>query len=57
VLVKIRAGGTSKPGFYTARAIIENYQAWKVNGLKYPISLLLKPFSKIMQFVNKRKTL
>ena len=53
VLVKMRAGGTSKPGFYTAKAVLENYRAWKVNGLGYPITLLLKPFSKIMQFVNK----
>jgi len=52
VLVKMRAGGTSKPGSYTARAVIENYQAWKVNGLKYPITLLLKPFSKIPQFLK-----
>jgi len=53
VLVKMRAGGTSKPGFFTAKAVLENYRAWKVNGLRYPITLLLKPFSKIMQFVNK----
>ena len=53
VLVKMRAGGTSKPGFYTAKAVLENYRAWKVNGLRYPFTLLLKPLSKIMQFVNK----
>ncbi len=50
VLVKMRMGGTSKPGMYTLGAIRENYQAWKFNGLKYPITLLLKPFSKIPQF-------
>jgi glycosyltransferase involved in cell wall biosynthesis len=50
VLVKMRAGGTSKPGLYTVRAIIENYRAWKVNGLHYPITVLLKPFAKIYQF-------
>jgi hypothetical protein len=57
VLVKMRMGGTSKPGMYTLGAIKKNYQAWKVNGLKYPITLLLKPFSKIMQFVNKGNNL
>ena len=50
-------GGTSNPGIYTVKAIIENYRAWKVNGLKYPITLLLKPLSKIMQFVNKGNNL
>jgi len=50
VLVKMRVGGTSRPGLYTVRAIIENYRAWKVNGLHYPITVLLKPFSKLVQF-------
>ncbi len=50
VLVKMRMGGTSKPGMYTLGAIRENYRAWKVNGLKYPITILLKPLSKIPQF-------
>lgn len=50
VLVKMRTGGTSRPGMYTLRSISENYRAWKVNGLKYPITLLLKPLSKLMQF-------
>ena len=53
VLVKMRVGGTSRPGLYTVRAIIENYRAWKVNGLHYPITILLKPFSKINQFIKK----
>jgi len=53
VLVKMRTGGTSNPGSYTAKAVLENRRAWKVNGLKYPVTLLLKPFSKILQFVNK----
>jgi len=57
VLVKMRMGGTSKPGMYTLGAIRENYRAWKVNGLKYPITHLLKPFSKIVQFVNKGNNL
>lgn len=53
VLVKMRSGGTSNPGVYTIKAIIENYRAWKVNELNYPITLLLKPFSKVIQFVKK----
>ncbi len=53
VLVKMRVGGTSRPGLYTVRAMIENYRAWKVNGLHYPITVLLKPFSKINQFLYK----
>ena len=36
VLVKMRTGGTSRPGMYTLRSVIENYRAWKVNGLSYP---------------------
>jgi len=50
VLVKMRMGGTSKPGMYTIGAIKENYNAWKINGLKYPATVLLKPLSKIPQF-------
>ena len=50
VLVKMRAGGTSTPGLYTVRAIMENYRSWKVNGLGYPIMVLIKPLSKIFQF-------
>jgi glycosyltransferase involved in cell wall biosynthesis len=34
---------------YTSKIV----RAWKVNGLKYPFTLLLKAFSKIMQFMNK----
>ena len=52
-MVKMRAGGTSRPGFYTIRAMIENYRAWKVNGLRYPIAVLRKPFSKLTQFIKK----
>jgi hypothetical protein len=50
VLVKMRVGGTSRPGMYTLRSVIENYRAWKVNGLSYPPTMLLKPFSKIFQY-------
>jgi glycosyltransferase len=60
VLVKMRAGGTSpprgrragRPGMYTIKSVIENYRAWKVNGLSYPPTMLLKPFSKISQFLR-----
>jgi glycosyltransferase involved in cell wall biosynthesis len=55
VLVKMRTKGTSKPGMYTLKAIIENYRSWKVNELYYPIALLLKPFSKIPQFFMRDK--
>ena len=51
VLVKMRTGGTSRPGLYTIRALVENYQAWKVNGLRYPVTVFLKPFLKIRQFL------
>ena len=51
VLVKMRAGGTSRPGLYTVRAIRENYRAWRVNGLHYPITVFLKPFLKIRQVI------
>lgn len=54
VLVKMRVGGISKPGKYTLGAIKENYLAWKVNSLDYPITLLFKPISKIKQFLIKR---
>lgn len=53
VLVKMRDRGTSKPGLYTLKAIIENYRSWKVNDLYYPKTLLLKPLSKITQFLKR----
>ncbi|MEW6003433.1 MAG: glycosyltransferase family 2 protein [Bacillota bacterium] len=55
ILVKMRTKGISKPGLYTLKAIIENYRSWKVNKLYYPITLLLKPFSKIPQFFMRDK--
>ncbi len=54
VLVKMRAGGTSRPGMYTIKSVIENYRAWKVNGLPYPVTVLQKPFAKISQFFHGR---
>jgi len=52
VLVKMRSGGTSKPGSYTIKSVKENYKAWNVNGLNYPFTLLLKPYLKIFQFIK-----
>ncbi len=49
----MRTGGTSTPGVYTVKAIIENYRAWKVNGLNpTPITFVLKPLSKVFQYVK-----
>ena len=53
VLIKMRVGGTSRPGSYTLKSVIENYRSWKVNGLNYPPTMLLKPFSKIKQYFIK----
>jgi len=56
VLVKMRTGGKSNPGIYTVKAIIENYRAWKVNGLNPNlITFALKPLSKVPQFLFKKK--
>lgn len=55
VLVKMRAGGTSTPGLYTVKAVIENYRAWKVNGLRpNPYTFILKPLSKILQYKSRQ---
>ncbi len=51
ILVKMRTGGTSKPGSYTTKAVMENYRAWKVNGLSpNPLTFILKPLSKLLQY-------
>ena len=54
VLVKMRTGGTSRPGFLrTAKVLYENYLAWKVNGLSVsPLTLALKPLSKLPQYFS-----
>ena len=55
VLVKMRTGGASKSWWYTARAIIENYRAWRVNGLSAnPCTFVMKPLSKTLQFLNRK---
>ena len=54
VLVKMRTGGTSQPWLYTAKAVIENYKAWKINGIHTNIfTFILKPLSKTLQFIHK----
>jgi len=51
VLVKMRTGGRSSPGLLnTAKAVFENYEAWKINDLPLnPMTFILKPFSKLRQ--------
>ena len=51
VLVKMRTGGTSRPGSYTVKSVLENYKAWKINGLNYPPTMLFKPLLKIRQLI------
>ncbi|MGO9139580.1 MAG: glycosyltransferase family 2 protein [Syntrophales bacterium] len=51
-LVKMRTGGRCHPGLAnTSHNVVENYRAWKINGLKPNIfSCLMKPLSKIFQY-------
>jgi glycosyltransferase len=51
-LVKMRTGGRCHPGIInTSNNIMENYRAWKVNGLKpYLFTFLMKPLHKIFQY-------
>jgi glycosyltransferase len=46
-LVKMRTGGRCRPGILnTSKNVIENYRAWKINGLNpTPITFILKPLS------------
>lgn len=57
ILVKMRTGGTSAKNIKNiVKANIETYRAWKVNGLKInPLRILLKPLSKILQFIKNGK--
>ena len=54
VLVKMRTGGTSAKNIKNIiKANIETYRAWEINGLKInPLRILLKPISKIFQFLK-----
>ncbi len=51
-LVKMRTGGSCHPGLTnTSNNVIENYRAWKVNGLKPNLfTFLMKPLFKIFQY-------
>lgn len=55
VLVKMRQGGESNRSISKqVRHHVEDYKAWKLNGLRVnPISISLKPLSKIIQFFRK----
>ena len=55
VFVKMRIGGESNKSIKNIiKANLESYMAWKANGLYInPLRFLLKPFSKIVQFINK----
>ncbi|PCJ82758.1 MAG: glycosyl transferase [Bacteroidetes bacterium] len=52
-IVNMRAGGLSNASLKNRlKAHIEDYKAWKVNGLRpYPWTVLLKPLRKITQFI------
>ena len=54
-LVKMRTGGRCRPGILnTSKNVIENYRAWKINGLNpTPITFILKPLSKTLQYFNR----
>jgi glycosyltransferase involved in cell wall biosynthesis len=54
VLVKMRAGGTSRLGIYTIKSFVENYRSWTVNDLRPGFfTLLRKPFSKLGQYFDR----
>ena len=55
VFVKMRIGGESNKSIKNIiKANMESYKAWKANGLYInPLVFLLKPFSKIIQFIKK----
>jgi glycosyltransferase len=53
-LITMRTGGSCKPGpSNTFNNMVENYQAWKVNGLSTnPLTFLIKPLFKTFQYVK-----
>ena len=55
VFVKMRMGGESNRSIKNIiKANMESYRAWKANGLYInPLRFLLKPFSKVVQFIKK----
>jgi glycosyltransferase len=54
ILVRMNIGGKSNKGILNIiKANLESYRAWKVNNLKInPLKILLKPLSKIVQFLR-----
>ncbi|MEN8154848.1 MAG: glycosyltransferase family 2 protein [Acidobacteriota bacterium] len=57
ILVKMRIGGKSNRGLKNLiRKSLEDYKAWRVNGLKIsPLIMLKKPFLKVGQFFKSGK--
>jgi len=56
VLVKMRTGGKSRPdALRIAKNMLENYQAWRVNGLRVnPFTFILKPLLKVTQYIGQK---
>ncbi|MCX6702720.1 MAG: glycosyltransferase family 2 protein [Candidatus Wolfebacteria bacterium] len=56
ILVKMRQGGKSNRNILRqVQHHIEDYKAWKLNGFRVnPISIILKPLSKISQYFKKQ---
>lgn len=54
VLVKMRIGGKSNKSLSNiAKANLECYKAWKINGINpNPITFVLKPLSKVFQYIK-----
>ncbi|GHB75729.1 glycosyltransferase family 2 protein [Persicitalea jodogahamensis] len=54
VLVRMRAGGVSNVSVKNRLAANRNdRRAWQLNGIRpYPVTILLKPFRKILQFIR-----
>jgi glycosyltransferase involved in cell wall biosynthesis len=57
LLIKMRTRGKSHPGFLnTPKAMIENYQAWRINGFRPNlITLAVKPVSKVWQYIHRNR--
>ena len=57
IIVKMRSGGISNSSLSSiVKGNLQDRKAWKINNLKpYPFTLLLKPISKIFQFLKSSK--
>jgi glycosyltransferase involved in cell wall biosynthesis len=55
VILKVRTGGASKPGICnTVKMTMENFRAWRVNGLKTsPVTFIFKRLRKIPQYIRR----